>query len=108
MSQEPLSASVNNRETLQRRSKDFTEELTNYLQDHFLTFARSKGACEDGRCVEQLVRKWAYLVRFADWSLHEGVINRTIYAKWLIDTVKTHTKDPESEAAWSVMELMLP
>jgi len=62
-------------EALDRRTDDFTNELTKYLQEHFLEFARSKAACEQGKIVEELVRKWAYLVRFADWSYHEGVLH---------------------------------
>lgn len=60
-------------EALDKRTDDFTIELTKYLHEHFLEFARKRGCCEQGKVVEQLVRKWAYMVRFADWSYHEGV-----------------------------------
>ncbi len=42
------------------------------------------------------MRKWAYLVRFADWSYHEGVLNRCMYCKWVVDTVKGHMNEPDT------------
>jgi len=79
-SQEPLSIEVKS-EALDRRTDDFTNELTKYLQEHFLEFARSKAVCEQGKIVEELVRKWAYMVRFADWSYHEGVMHFVLFSK---------------------------
>ena len=66
--EEPLSVQVKSREAVEKRTIEFTEELIKYLLDHFLEFARSKGGCDAGRCVEQLVRKWAYMVRLVDWT----------------------------------------
>jgi hypothetical protein len=62
--QEPLSAHVN-LEAQEKRTNDFTAELQNCLHDHFQEFASKKGCLTTPPEVEQLVRKWAYMVRFA-------------------------------------------
>jgi len=109
--QEPLSAHVNP-EALEKRTQDFTIELKNYLHEHFVEFASKKGLLTEPAAVEQLVRKWAYMVRFADWCYHEGVINRSMFCNWVVGMVKEHMQEPEADASfsanWNVMEMMLP
>ena len=109
--QEPLSAHVNP-EALEKRTQDFTIELKNYLHEHFVEFASKKGLLTEPAAVEQLVRKWAYMVRFADWCYHEGVINHSMFCNWVVGMVKEHMQEPEADASfsanWNVMEMMLP
>ena len=81
-----------NPEAQEKRTNEFTAELKSYLHDHFVEFASKKGCLTEPAAVEHLVRKWAYMVRFADWCYHEGVINRSIYCNWVVVTVKKFSK----------------
>jgi hypothetical protein len=57
---------------MQELAEKFTDALTAFMEEHFRTFAKSKGQCDSGSQVEKLVRNWAYMVRFADWCFHDG------------------------------------
>jgi hypothetical protein len=87
--------------------ESWTDVLTGFMQEHFVEFASNKGKCENGSQVERLVRKWAYVVRLADWCYHEGILSRCRYMHWVLNAFQSTVKDPTSPSSWSA-ELMLP
>eukprot|EP00288_Rhodomonas_lens_P015257 CAMPEP_0177695062 /NCGR_PEP_ID=MMETSP0484_2-20121128/3261_1 /TAXON_ID=354590 /ORGANISM="Rhodomonas lens, Strain RHODO" /LENGTH=356 /DNA_ID=CAMNT_0019205971 /DNA_START=386 /DNA_END=1452 /DNA_ORIENTATION=- len=95
------------RQVEQKLAENWTEVMTSFMEEHFLSFAQHKGKCDSGSQVEKLVRKWAYLVRFADWCYHEGMLSRSKYMVWVLQAFQGTVKDPQHQASWSA-ELMLP
>jgi len=104
--EEPLAVQVKS-EALEKRTDEFTHELTKYLLDHFENFAQKKGKCAQPEAVESLVKRWAYLERFVDWCYHEGVLNKALYCKWVVETLCVHIGE-QTAAAWCAIELMFP
>lgn len=85
----------------------WTDVLTQFMEEHFIEFSNNKGKCENGGQVERLVRKWAYVVRLADWCYHDGILSRYKYMLWVLNVFQGTVKDPQHQASWSA-ELMLP
>jgi hypothetical protein len=87
--------------------ESWTEVLTQFMFEHFQEFANNKGKCENGSQVERLVRKWAYVVRLADWCYHEGILSRCRYMHWVLNLFQVSLKEPINSSSWSA-ELLLP